>query len=268
MRRRAVPARRGPESSHAVRSIVNSGAPLRSSSSRASVAVAAQAPIRCGAIRRCTPDPRSSAYRPRCSRSSAEKSASWTGSQLRRIARGFCRALRTPFDVHHVAPGRHAEGRSHVVVSGLDLVDDHPGARRLVRPGQVVVEAGQLDRALDQPVHHLGADAALADEQALGDELLDRPAHGRAGQAEPVGELDLVLEPRRPGPGRRSRSRPRSGAPPGSRAAPGSTGPHRWRAARPRRTLLTAGWSHPVEPSGSESLTGTMSDRQYVVTNY
>ena len=59
---------------------------------------------------------------------------------------------------------------------------------------QVVVEAAQLQRALDLAVHDLGADAAAAYEQALVDEGLDGLADGGPGQAEPCGELDLVAQ--------------------------------------------------------------------------
>jgi hypothetical protein len=44
---------------------------------------------------------------------------------------------------------------------------------------QVVVEAGQLDLALDPGLDDLGTDPAPADEQALVDEFLDGPAQGR-----------------------------------------------------------------------------------------
>src|SRR5690606_12775533 len=49
-------------------------------------------------------------------------------------------------------------------------------------------------RAFDLAVHDLGADAAFADEQAFVHQILDRLADGGPGQAEPVGELDLVVQ--------------------------------------------------------------------------
>ena len=61
---------------------------------------------------------------------------------------------------------------------------------------QVVVEAGQLDLAVDPVVHDLGAHAALAHQQALADQFLDGAAHGGPGQAVPVGEQDLVVQAR------------------------------------------------------------------------
>ena len=69
------------------------------------------------------------------------------------------------------------------------------GPRGLVMTGQVVEQAGQLDRPADLAVHHLGADAALADQQALVDQFLNGAPHGRAGQSELFGEADLVVEP-------------------------------------------------------------------------
>ncbi len=43
-------------------------------------------------------------------------------------------------------------------------------------------------------VYHLGAHAPLADEQPLVDQVLDGLPHRRAGQAELVGQRDLVLQ--------------------------------------------------------------------------
>ena len=72
---------------------------------------------------------------------------------------------------------------------------EHPRVRIAAGLGQVVVEAGQLDLALHLGVDHLRPHAALADQQPLVDEVLDRLAHRRPGQAQPVGQVDLVLEP-------------------------------------------------------------------------
>jgi hypothetical protein len=71
----------------------------------------------------------------------------------------------------------------------------HLGGGLLPGAAQVVVQAGELDRALDLAVHHLGADAALAYEQALVDEVLDGLADRRPRQAELVGQQDLVVQP-------------------------------------------------------------------------
>ena len=77
----------------------------------------------------------------------------------------------------------------------MHLVGQHDGRRGLMMRGQVVEQAGQLDRAGDLAVHHLGADPALADQQALVDQFLDGPAHGRPGQSELLGQADLVVQP-------------------------------------------------------------------------
>jgi hypothetical protein len=61
--------------------------------------------------------------------------------------------------------------------------------------GQVVVEAGQLDLAAHLGVHDLRAHTTLADQQPALDQVLDGPAHGRPGQAELVGQIDLVVQP-------------------------------------------------------------------------
>jgi hypothetical protein len=75
---------------------------------------------------------------------------------------------------------------------------DHGGGRVPAGLGQVVVQAGELDLAADLGVHDLGADAAFADQQAAVHQVADGLAHRGAGQAEPVGQVDLVLQP---GPG-------------------------------------------------------------------
>ena len=82
------------------------------------------------------------------------------------------------------------------LVGGPDhLVGQHHRRRGLVMAGQIVEQAGQLDRPGDLAVHHLGADPALADQQALVDQFLDGAAHGGPGQAELLGQADLVVQP-------------------------------------------------------------------------
>ena len=44
-------------------------------------------------------------------------------------------------------------------------------------------------------MYHLGPDAALAHQQPTVDQVLDGAAHRRPGQAELVGQVDLVLQP-------------------------------------------------------------------------
>ena len=59
---------------------------------------------------------------------------------------------------------------------------------------QVRVEAGQPLVPAELGADHLGADAALADQQPLVDQLLDRLPGGRSGQAESGGQRQLVLQ--------------------------------------------------------------------------
>ena len=75
-----------------------------------------------------------------------------------------------------------------------DGVDENPGGGALARGLQVVVQAAQLQGALDLAVHDLGADSPAAYQQALVHEGLDGLAHGGAGQAEPPGQLYLVAQ--------------------------------------------------------------------------
>ena len=59
---------------------------------------------------------------------------------------------------------------------------------------QVVVEAGQLERAAHLGVDDLGADAAFADQHAAFDKILDGPSGGRPGDTQPFGQSHLVLD--------------------------------------------------------------------------
>jgi hypothetical protein len=79
------------------------------------------------------------------------------------------------------------------VRDGFDTEAEHPRARFPPGLGQVFVQAGQLDLTAHLGVHDLRPDAALADQQPAVDQVPDGPAHGRPGQAEPVGQVDLVL---------------------------------------------------------------------------
>ena len=173
---------RGRSRRSVTRSIVSSGAPLRSASSLASGAVAPRAPIRWVAIRRCTPVPRISSYSPRVSSASAVSTgARSAGSQLRITASGSSRALRSRSRCSTWVPagtpsrsatpaGAAASSRSSTRVPGF-------WSDRARSSNRLVSSTGRRHLA----VHDLGADAALADQQALVDQLLDGPAHGRAG---------------------------------------------------------------------------------------
>ncbi|ARX87409.1 hypothetical protein SMD44_06890 [Streptomyces alboflavus] len=88
----------------------------------------------------------------------------------------------------------HPEGGGGLGGRGLDDVAQDPGLGPLPGRLQVVVEAAELQRALDLAVHDLGADAPAAHQEALVDEGLDGLADGGPGQAEAAREVDLVAE--------------------------------------------------------------------------
>ena len=64
----------------------------------------------------------------------------------------------------------------------------------VVGGGQIVEQAGELERAAELGRHHLGADAAAADEQALAHQLLHGLAHRGPAQAEPFGQVGLRVD--------------------------------------------------------------------------
>src|SRR5205823_5892851 len=99
------------------------------------------------------------------------------------------------FERDHRGPFRQAECGGDGAVGRLDAVEQHLRGRPLAAAHEVVVQAGQFDTAADLRVHHAGAHTPLADQQALLDQVLDRPPHGRPGQAQLGGELQLVVEP-------------------------------------------------------------------------
>jgi hypothetical protein len=78
--------------------------------------------------------------------------------------------------------------------SGVGDQAEHLGPRLAAVARQVLVQAGELGA----PVHHLlgdrGADAPPADQHALRHQLGDGAAHGGPGQAQPLGQRQLVLE--------------------------------------------------------------------------
>ena len=107
---------------------------------------------------------------------------------------------------HHGRLGELQGGGDRFAGVG-DLVADDLRARRPPGRRQVVVQAGQLDIPVDPLVGDQGSRAALADHHALVGQVLEGGPHGGAGQAEPLRELYLVVQPgtdlERPGPDRR-----------------------------------------------------------------
>jgi hypothetical protein len=148
--------------------MVSSGAPRRLSSSRASAADAARAPMRCSAAR--------------------------TREPVAQDGQRYTACAAQTLDVDDVRPGGNAEPPGDGVGGRHRLQRQHLRAGLLVRCPQVLEEAGQLHRALHLPAHHRRADAPPAHEQALVDEIGDRLAHGRSGEAPPLGERDLVVQ--------------------------------------------------------------------------
>ena len=59
---------------------------------------------------------------------------------------------------------------------------------------EVVEQAGQLDPAVHRALDDLGADAALAHQQALVDEFLDGPSGGGPRQRQALRQREFVLE--------------------------------------------------------------------------
>ena len=64
----------------------------------------------------------------------------------------------------------------------------------MVGGGEIVEQAGELERPAELRGHHLGADAAAAHEQPLAHQLLDGLAHRGPAQAEPLGEVGLGVD--------------------------------------------------------------------------
>ena len=137
-------------------------------------------------------------------------------------------AVRQPQPLDQRAPRLPSATASAAATSaeaGSTVLTQHPGGGALARRLQVVVEAAQLQGALDLAVHDLGADAAAAHQQALVDERLDGLADGGAGQAEPRGQLDLVAQQAAGGQLAAARSPPRAAGTAGSTAGPDCCGP-------------------------------------------
>ncbi len=97
-----------------------------------------------------------------------------------------------PLDVPDVLAGAQLELGGDLVTGRPAIEREDFGALLLAGLGQVVVQAGQLERPVHLAAHDLGPDAAFADQQALVDQDLDRLAHGGPREAQVLGEGDLV----------------------------------------------------------------------------
>jgi hypothetical protein len=100
-----------------------------------------------------------------------------------------------PLQRHHQRLRWQPQHRGDLVAGVADLCLQDPGARFAATGRQVVVEAGQLDTAVDPLARHLGPRAALADDQALVGQVEEGGAHRGPGQAEQLRQLHLILQP-------------------------------------------------------------------------
>ena len=96
--------------------------------------------------------------------------------------------------VHQGPLGQLQRGGDPVTGVG-DLVADDLRGRGLAGRREVVVEAGQLDIAVDALVRDQGPRATLADHEALVGQVQEGGADGGARHAEPLGQLHLVVQP-------------------------------------------------------------------------
>ena len=81
------------------------------------------------------------------------------------------------------------------MTSPLDIQGQHRGGRVLPAACQILVQAAQSELPAHLGLDDAGADAPAADEHTLLDQVLHRPAHRRTGQAELLGEQQLVVQP-------------------------------------------------------------------------
>ena len=100
-----------------------------------------------------------------------------------------------PLDGDDLVAAGEVQLGGDLVVGLADLIVEQLRRRLLACPGQVVEQAGQLDATVHRILHDLRADPALADQQALVDDLLDGPSRRRPRQREPLGQGEFVLEP-------------------------------------------------------------------------
>jgi hypothetical protein len=97
--------------------------------------------------------------------------------------------------VHQRALGQ-LQGLSDPVAGVDDLVPDHLRGRGPAGGREVVIQAGQLDVAVNALVGNLSPGAALSDHEALVRQVQERGPHRGTRHAQPLGELHLVLQPR------------------------------------------------------------------------
>jgi hypothetical protein len=118
------------------------------------------------------------------------------GDVVAQQGQGLAVGVTQAFEHVHLRAGRQAQLGGQFLGERLAGEAEHAGGGHPAGLVQVVEQAGQLDFAAHLGLHHLSADPTLADQQAPVDQVLDGPAHGGAGQAELIGQVNLVLEPR------------------------------------------------------------------------
>ena len=174
--------------------MVSRDAPRFSCSVRASLAVAERAPMVWVAICGVSPARRRSSYRPCRARSSTSKVVCSRRDrvvhQRQRLVVGVAQAL----DPGDLGAGGQSECGGDLVGRRDDAQVQHDRARHAVRGAQVVIEARKLERPADLGVDDLRTDAALAYEHSALDQVLDGAPGGGPGDAQPFGEIHLVLD--------------------------------------------------------------------------
>ena len=110
--------------------------------------------------------------------------------ECRRDVIGEAEAL--DVDERGVGGQAHGGGRAGIDPGGVEGEDR--GRRLRSAAVEVVIEAGEFVPAVDHLVGHGGSHSAAAHEEAAAHEFGDGAAHGRAGEVEPIGQGEFVLE--------------------------------------------------------------------------
>ena len=100
-----------------------------------------------------------------------------------------------PLQRHDQGPLRQLQRVGDLVAGMGDLRLEHAGGRVAAAGREVVVEAGELDVAVDPLVGDQGPGTALADHEPLVRQVQEGRPHRGPGQAEHLRQLDLVLQP-------------------------------------------------------------------------
>jgi len=112
------------------------------------------------------------------------------------VHQGHRLAVRQPHPLqrHHQRAFRQAQRLGDLLARVGDLGAQHGGGRTPAGRGEVVVQARQLDVAIDALAGDESSRTALPHHKALVGEVEERGAHGGAGQPERLRELNLVVQ--------------------------------------------------------------------------